>query len=58
LKRQGLEQIAPKLGSQILFKIKDLYEYVRIVKRTPGRAALSGAVVEFSARAGIGFAGG
>jgi hypothetical protein len=58
LKLQGLEQIASKLGSRILFKIKELYECDGIVKHTPRFAALSGAVVEFSARTGIGFAGG
>jgi hypothetical protein len=55
---QGPERIAQTLSRKKLLKINDLHVYVSAVTGNAPRRAMSGAVVEFSARAIPGFAGG
>lgn len=55
-KMRGLRQIAQKLSSENSLKINTLYQHDSAVTGNMPNSAMSGAVVEFSARAGIGFA--
>ena len=55
---QGARQIAQKLGKQKVFEINGLRHCDKSVTVKSGLRALSGGLVEFSTRAGIGFADG
>ena len=56
MENQGPEQIAHSLGSDKPLKIKHLRDCESLVTGVMGRQALTGAVVEFSARVGTGAA--
>jgi hypothetical protein len=53
---QGAGQIAEILGNKTLFRINGLRHYDKCMTVKSGLRALAGGLVEFSTRAGIGFA--